>query len=200
MRKHSESSHWGAVALVSYVPAPLGAALDRLRHAWSTDGTPKAHVTLLPPRPLLASVEVASAAIHEVLQHFQPFQVEFSSIHRFPETNVIYLDVIEGRSSLHELHKSLNSGVLAHAEVFDYLPHLSLSCPLPANLSEAAHRGIERAWNELNVPRRFRLEETVLLWRSPGSEPGQWQRLWARRLGVAVAAASAAHAAVTRQT
>lgn len=200
MRKHSEASHWGAVALVSYVPAPLGAALDRLRHTWSTDGSPKAHVTLLPPRPLLAPVEVASVAIHNVLQHFQPFQVQFSTIHRFPETNVIYLDVTEGRSLLHDLHESLNSGVLAHAEVFEYLPHLSLSCPLPAHQSEEACRAIERAWNELTIPRGFRLEETVLLWRSPGSEPGQWQRLWTRQLGVAVAAASAAHSSVSHQT
>jgi len=200
MKNNPEQSRWGSVALVSYVPAPLGATLDRLRHVTPIDSSPQAHVTLLPPRPLLAPVEVASTAIQEVLKRFQPFQVQFSSIHRFPNTNVIYLDIAEGRSALHALHDSLNSGVLAHTEVFDYLPHLSLSFPLPEDLSEEVHQKAEAAWNEITAPRGFQLEETVLLWKSPGSEPGRWQRLWTRQLGINAVAASAAHSTVTHQT
>ncbi len=200
MKTTSTQSRWGSVALVSYVPAPLGTVLDRLRHALSLDGSPKAHVTLLPPRPLMAPVEKASAAIQFVLQQFQPFEIQFSTVHRFPDTNVIYLNITEGNSSLNALHDCLNSGVVAHTEIFEYLPHLTLSCPLPIHLSEEARQAAENAWKNVTAPHRFSLEEAVLLWASPGSEPGNWQRLWTRSLGTAAVAASAASSPISHRT
>ena len=200
MIKPSEHSRWGSVALVSYVPAPLGAVLDRLRHSPVGTGNPRAHVTLLPPRALQVPIEVASSTIQETLQGFSPFPVEFSDIRRFPETNVIYLDIAEGKASLHALHQSLNAGVLSDAEAFEFLPHLTLSAPLPEEVSEEVRQDIESDWNEVLCPRGFWLEETVLLWISPTSERGSWQPLWNLRLGVNAAAASAAPSGATLGT
>jgi 2'-5' RNA ligase len=174
--------------------------LDRLRHSPVVGDNPRAHVTLLPPRALPVPVEVASSAIQETLQGFSPFPVEFSRIRRFPETNVIYLDIAEGKSALHALHNSLNAGVLNDAEAFEFLPHLTLSTPLPEEVSEEVRQDIESDWKEVLVHRGFWLEETVLLWISPTSERGSWQQLWNLRLGANAAAASAAPSSATLGT
>ena len=200
MINHSERSRWGCLALVSYVPGPLGAVLDRLRHPPVGSTNPKAHVTLLPPRPLRAPIEAASFAIREILQEFPPFQIELSGIRRFPETNVIYLDIAAGHSALHALHKSLNSGLLADAEAFEFLPHLTLSGPLSAEVSEEVRLDIEKAWDAVPLDRSFWLQETMLLWISPASEHGSWQQLWSLRLGANAAAASASQASATLGT
>jgi 2'-5' RNA ligase len=200
MIKPSERSRWGCVALVSYVPSPLGAVLDRLRHPPVGAENPRAHVTLLPPRPLQAPIEVASLAIQETLRSFSAFQVQFSGIRCFPETNVIYLDIGEGKSALHTLHDSLNTGVLADSEAFEFLPHLTLSSSLPTEVSEEVRQDIEAAWTQVMVPRSYWLEETVLLWISPANEGGSWQQLWNLRLGATAAAASASHSSITLGT
>lgn len=200
MIKPSEHSRWGSVALVSYVPAPLGAVLDRLRHSPVGAGNPRAHVTILPPRALQVPIEVASSAIQETLQGFSPFPVEFAGIRCFPETNVIYLNISEGKSALHTLHRSLNAGVLSDAEAFEFLPHVTLSEPLPEEVSEEVRHDIESDWNKVAFPRGFWLEETVLLWISPSSERGSWQPLWNLRLGANAAAAAATQSAATLGT
>jgi hypothetical protein len=86
----------------------------------------------------------------------------------------------------------LNSGPLAHTETFDYLPHLTLSAPLPSHHVERARQLVEAAWQESFAPPRFRLDEAALLWRSPGNHSGTWKRLWTHRLGTAAGVALAA--------
>jgi 2'-5' RNA ligase len=192
MNTHSELLEEGCIALVSYVPGPLGPALDQLRHHLTPDGNTRAHITLLPPRPLSVPVDLASRVILETLQCATPFDVEISGVRCFPTTNVLYLGIGEGTSRLHELHDSLNSGALAHAELFDYLPHLTLSAPLSSHHVDGARQLMEEAWQVVFAPTRFRLDEAALLWRSPRSAPGNWERLWTQRLGTAAAVALAA--------
>ncbi|HEY1215899.1 MAG TPA: 2'-5' RNA ligase family protein [Bryobacteraceae bacterium] len=192
MNTHSELLKGGCIALVSYVPGPLGPALDRLRQDLAPDGNARAHITLLPPRPLSVPVDLASQVILETLQSVAPFDVEISGVRCFPRTNVLYLGIGEGTSRLHELHDSLNSGTLAHAELFDYLPHLTLSAPLPSQRVDRARQLLEEAWHRFFAPPRFRLDEAALLWRRPGSAPGTWERLWTQRLGTAAEVALAA--------
>jgi 2'-5' RNA ligase len=192
MNTHSELLTGGCIALVSYVPGPLGPALDQLRQHLAPDGNARAHITLLPPRPLLVPVDLASQAILETLQCVAPFDVEISGVRCFPSTNVLYLGIGEGTSRLHELHDSLNSGALAHSELFDYLPHLTLSAPLPSHHVDQARQLLEEAWQAVFTPPRFRLDEAALLWRRPESQPGSWERLWTQRLGTAAEVALAA--------
>lgn len=200
MRTNSEPSQWGSIALVSYVPAPLGPLLDGLRQTLSTEAHPQAHVTLLPPRPLTVPVETASAAVHTVLRRFQPFPVHFSGICCFPTTNVVYLSIAEGNSSLHALHDSLNSGVLTHAEAFEYLPHLTLSDPLSVPRAAEICQLAKEAWKQVSPPHSYVLDEVAFLWRSSGNVSDAWQRLWVRHLGTAVSAATASHSLVSRRT
>lgn len=192
MNTHSDLLIGGCIALVSYVPGPLGSALDQLRQHLAPDGDTRAHITLLPPRPLLVPVDLASQMILEALQGVTPFDVEISGVRCFPSTNVLYLGIGEGTCRLHELHDSLNSGALAHAELFDYLPHLTLSAPLPSHHVDGARQLMEEAWQEVFAAPRFRLDEVALLWRKSGSETGNWKRLWTQRLGTTAEVALAA--------
>src|SRR5216683_2977282 len=87
-------------ALVSYLPEPLAGYLDRLRSDLVKECRAKAHLTVLPPRPLLCKPEDAFQALTQKLQDFHPFRVELGEIEVFPITQVIYLSVALGNAEL----------------------------------------------------------------------------------------------------
>ena len=114
--KLSDLPEWGSFALVAYIPEPLGAFLNSLRRALPGDDNPQAHITVLPPRPLKAGVDLVSREAQAILSGFSPFFVELSDVKVFPETNILYLDIASGNEALHALHDALNIGLLAHEE------------------------------------------------------------------------------------
>ena len=67
-------------ALVSYLPEPLAGFLDRLRADLVRECHAKAHVTILPPRPIFGPIESAWDQLRVGLHDFQPFRVELKSI------------------------------------------------------------------------------------------------------------------------
>lgn len=178
----SQTPHWGSFALVSYIPEPLGSFLDGLRQSLSGDGVPQAHITLLPPRPLLLSVELASEQVLKLLTGFRAFPVELSAVRRFRQTNVLYLDVGEGSARLHALHDALNRGDLAHNEEFEFRPHLTLGIPPCPRDIEPLRKLAQAAWESAPVTGRFLLYEIVCLWLPHDGLPSQWQRLWSHNL------------------
>ncbi len=91
-------------ALVAYLPEALGEYLDRLRAELVTDCCAKAHLTVLPPRPLLCPPDEAWQKLNQKLQDVQPFRVELGEIELFPVTQVIYLSVLKGGPELERLH------------------------------------------------------------------------------------------------
>lgn len=179
MRSHYlEAPECGSIALVSYIPDPLGTLLHDLGRLLPGDRNPQPHVTLLPPRPLRAAVETASQEAQRVLQNFPSFEVELTRVRHFAQTNMLYLEVGDGAPSLHGLHNVLNTGTLQHAERFEFLPHLTLGGPIPANSLATAQQLVESIWTSMSRPARFSVTEIVCLWLSPGSAWGDWQRLW----------------------
>src|SRR5258706_2472526 len=114
-------------ALVAYLPEALGEYLDRFRAELVTDCCAKAHLTVLPPRPLLCPPDEAWQKLNQKLQDVQPFRVELGEIELFPVTQVIYLSVLKGGPELERLHVMLNSGCLAFREPFQFHPHLTLA-------------------------------------------------------------------------
>jgi len=174
----------GLFALVSYVPDPLGPFLDGLRQSLPGVEFPQSHITILPPRPLRVSVEIATRYAQQVLQEFQPFAVELTAVHRFPETNVLYLDLEEGNAILHELHDALNTAALEFGEQFEFRPHVTLGGPIPDSSVNVAHARAEHAWRSADLAKRFAVQEVVALWGEPGhpSKPMEWQRLWSYEL------------------
>lgn len=199
---HPEEPDWGSVALVSYIPDPLGAFLQSLRRLLPGDQDPQPHVTILPPRPLRTAVELASQEAQGILQQFPSFEVELIRVRHFPETNMLYLDIGRGDLLLRGLHRALNTGNLAYAEQFEFLPHLTLGGPVPAPSLNAVRQEVESRWKAANCPARFSLTEIVCLWSSPGTSWGKWQRLWSKSLAAGNGSKpdSAAGGAATAQT
>jgi 2'-5' RNA ligase len=150
-------------ALVSYLPEPLAGFLDRLRNELVDACSAKAHVTALPPRPLLASLETSWSEIHEKLQDVQPFRVDLGEIEIFAVTQVVYLSVNTGHAELKRLHQRLNTGNLVFEEPFVYHPHITLAQDLEGDQVAAAAELAARRWREFPHSRSFLLDRLTLV-------------------------------------
>jgi 2'-5' RNA ligase len=179
----SDLQAWGSFALVSYIPDPLGAFLQSLRHSLPGQENPRAHITVLPPRPLKAPMESVSHVAKPILGRFEPFPVELRDVKVFPETHIMYLAIGGGSDQLHRLHDALNTGILTHEENFEFSPHLTISGAIPfENLAEVkAEAG--RAWEKYNGEKRFQIADVVALWQPPHGSWDDWNRLWDHELG-----------------
>ncbi len=150
-------------ALVSYLPEPLSGFLDGLRSDLVRECRAKAHVTLLPPRPLRASAEDAWQELKAGLQDFQPFRVELGDIEIFPVTQVIYLSVGRGRAQLERMHLTLNAGRLQFGEPFLYHPHVTVAQDLePGDVAAAADTAARR-WREFPHRRDFTVDQLTFV-------------------------------------
>ena|ERR1700761_2491552 len=201
MQGMPEASRWGQFALVSYIPEPLGSFFYDLRESLPGNNNPQAHVTILPPRPLRVAVDSASEQALRVLADFPAFEIELSTVQRFPETNFLYLDIAEGNARVHDLHGALNTGDLACDEEFEFRPHLTLGGPIPERDVNAHRDRAQVAWLATGHSRRFTLDEIVFLWLNPANREGEWHRLWSHNLRTkGTAMTKAATAAFTNRT
>jgi 2'-5' RNA ligase len=150
-------------ALVAYLSDPLAGFLDRLR----TDLVPgchaKAHVTILPPRPISAPAEQAWSEIEKGLQDVPPFRVELADIEIFPATQVIYLSVNAGSLELRRLHRLLNTGACSFEEPFSYHPHLTLAQDLERGQVETAMETTKQRWRQFSDRRNFMVEKLTFV-------------------------------------
>ena len=150
-----EGTGINSFALVSYLPEPLSGFLDSLRAQLVRGCHSKAHLTLLPPRPIVAPTEEAWQELKRRLQDFPPFRVELLDVEVFPVTQVIYLSVGAGRPELEELHRVLNAGRLQFEEPFHYHPHVTLAQDLDAS-DVAGTTGIAKVrWRDFPHPHDF---------------------------------------------
>jgi 2'-5' RNA ligase len=150
-------------ALVSYIPDPLAAFLDRLRNDLVCECHAKAHVTVLPPRPLSCSIDDAWTQMQKSLQDFQPFRVELGEIQVFPVTDVIYLSVNTGHPELKKLHHALNMECLHFEEPFCYHPHVTLAQELTGDQLREATEIARRRWQEFNHARSFTVDKLTFV-------------------------------------
>lgn len=150
-------------ALVSYLPEPLGGFLDRLRGELVSECYAKAHVTVLPPRPLLYPVDDAWRQLVDELQDFQPFRVELGQIEIFPDTQVVYLSINAGHAEIKRLHQALNRGQLAFEEPFTYHPHVTLAQDLEPHQAAAAAELAAARWGEFPHPRSFQVDRLTFV-------------------------------------
>jgi 2'-5' RNA ligase len=173
----------GSFALVAYIPGPLGDFLQSLRDRLPGDEKPRAHITVLPPRPLKASVDAATTLSKRILKGFRPFPVTLSNVKVFPETNILYLEIANGNDKLHQLHDALNTGVLAHEENFGFLPHLTISGPVPADHLVKVKKSAAQSWKKHEGKKGFEVSQVVALWQPPRGSWDDWNRLWEQKLG-----------------
>lgn len=150
-------------ALVIYVPDPLGQFLDDLRLELVPKCNPHAHVSVLPPRSLTVSWQVASEHAKALAEGWAPFDVELTDIQVFSKTDVIYIEVGAGTEELRGMHSAMNTGVLAFDEPFSYYPHITLAQDIAHGSVEQKTERARRRWREYAGPRVFRAERAVFV-------------------------------------
>lgn len=144
-------------ALVAYLRGPLANFVDNLRRGFTPGCTHRAHVTLLPPRPLTAGVEEAIAHCENVLRDVQPFDVRAGAVSLFETSEVIKLSLDSGGEQLRHLHDRLNQGPLRHKEKFCYEPHITLAQDVPAEQVQDCLRQARDAWKKIGPASTFAL-------------------------------------------
>jgi 2'-5' RNA ligase len=169
-------------ALVCYLPSPLRDFLDALRRELSPECRAKAHVTVLPPRPLSVSSDEARRELRNGLAEFQSFSVELGEVEVFPSTHVVYISVLRGVEELHRMHVALNAGGLQFCDLFPYHPHVTLAQDLSTDRSAEAAGLARRQWKGAPVERAFRVERMTFV---QNSAQNTWRDLDAWDLSTA---------------
>jgi len=150
-------------ALVTYIPEPLGGFLDRLRQELVPNCFLRAHVTILPPRPITCSPGHAWDTIRALAPQFAPFDLEFGDVQVFPATDVIYVSLAEGHQLLRQMHEVLNVGGLRFKEDHPYHPHVTLAQSLkPDEVDELTHVA-RRRWAEFQYAKRVHVDKVVFV-------------------------------------
>ncbi|HXF27129.1 MAG TPA: 2'-5' RNA ligase family protein [Bryobacteraceae bacterium] len=154
-------------ALVSYIPEPLAGFLDRLRQELVPNCKLRAHITALPPRPLISSPEAAWDQISSDLAGIPRFEVELTSIEVFPISDVIYLGVGAGSEELKAMHRKLNHGNVRFREPFRYHPHVTLGQNLEAARVDDLRKLAQTRWAAFPHSRHFSVERLTFVQNTP---------------------------------
>ena len=144
-------------ALVSYIPEPLAGFLDRSRSELVPNCFLRAHVTILPPRPLEAAPEKAWTELREAAFGLDPFNVELNGIEIFPVSDVIYVALGAGQDQLKRMHDALNRGKLIYQEPFLFHPHVTLAQNLTPDQVDELSEVARKRWITYTGPRSFRV-------------------------------------------
>lgn len=167
-------------ALVTYIPEPLAGFLDRLRQELVPNCFLRAHVTMLPPRPLGSTPEAAWEVVKSLVPRFAPFDIHLGNIDIFPVSDVIYVNVTTGREELKQMHEALNVDGFKCKEDFPYHPHVTLAQELkPDEVDELVSVARSR-WAESNMQKTFRAEKMIFV---QNTRRNQWVDLGECELG-----------------
>ena len=167
-------------ALVSYIPEPLAGFLDRLRQELVPNCFLRAHVTLLPPRPLSSPPEDAWKLITQLAPQFAPFDLALSDVEVFPISDVIYISIREGSQELKRTHDAMNVDALYFQEPFPYHPHVTLAQELKTDELDELVRVARARWAEFRHGKSFRVEQVVFV---QNTRRNEWVDLGECRLG-----------------
>jgi 2'-5' RNA ligase len=145
-------------ALVCYLPGALGAFIDGLRSELITTCQARSHVTILPPRQLVAPEMLAKRQIADCVPEYPAFRVDLGDVEVFPRTKVIYLGLLSGNEQLNKMHTALNSGSLSFDEPHIYHPHVTLAQEVHPDHDEEAFALAAARWSEFRHQRSFEVE------------------------------------------
>jgi len=163
---YNDPARWDRInsfALVSYIPEPMAGFLDRLRQELVPNCFLRAHVTILPPRPISSSPEAAWETVRTLAPRFAPFEVEMTQVEVFPVSDVIYVDIGSGRKDMESTHDALNVNGLKFQEPYPYHPHVTLAQDLKGDEVDELARVARARWAEWSLPRTFRVEEVFFV-------------------------------------
>jgi 2'-5' RNA ligase len=157
-------------ALVSYFSGPLAEYLTRLRRELVPDCEARAHLTILPPRPIQGTAEDAVRDLAQNLQEFAPIFVELGDIEIFKDSRVIFVSVKTGHLGLEIMHDALNTGGVAFEEPFPYHPHITLAQDLPPESIDDVLERARQHWRQWPHPRNFVVEKLTFVQNTLGNQ------------------------------
>lgn len=116
-------------ALVAYVRNSLGQFVENLRaELHPAHAHLPAHLSVLPPRPLVGTEDEAFDALRQACANVEPFDVEMGEVEAFiPTTPTVFIRVARAAYRLRELHDHLNIDGLTYTEPLIYMPHLTIA-------------------------------------------------------------------------
>ncbi len=169
-------------AVVVYLSGPLARLVDDLRTALNPQFAGKAaHVTVLPPRPLIISEEAAVEEARAQCSEWEPFELEVGGVQTFfPITGVAYLEMARGVEKMVCLHEALNRGFLARQEPYPYIPHITISQEMDERRTFEVIAHVSQAWQRYSGSRVIPVETLVFVRQAPA---GDWVDLADLQLG-----------------
>lgn len=149
--------------MVSYITGDLGEFVDRLRAELTpTQAHLRAHITLLPPRPLLGSVEDARRTLEKLSRQLKPIEVSFGEVRSFePISPTIYLSIAKGADRVAAMHDALNTAEFVCYEALPYIPHLTIAAHANDEQVERAAQIARARWAAYPGPRSAVLRELI---------------------------------------
>ena len=159
-------------ALVSDIPDPLGDFLNRLREELLPSCRLLSHITLLPPRILMANPAMLERAFHDAVRLIPPFSVELGPVEVFDDTDVVYLSVKRDVGEhIQRIHDHLNQGLLKGEENFPFHPHVTLAQEIPDGRLKETVELATRRWQEWAHNRSFRVDTLTFV---RNVDPNTW--------------------------
>lgn len=172
-------------ALVSYIPEPLAHFLDSLRTELVPNCFLRAHVTILPPRPIQAPAEKAWQHIRDTAYSFDPIKIELKSVEIFPVSDVIYVSIGAGQDEIKQMHQLLNERSLSFDEPFEFHPHVTLAQNLTPDQVDELSEVARKRWADYQGDRTFRVQTITFV---QNTRWDGWANLAEMALGRLVAA------------
>lgn len=161
---HRGAERINSFALVTYIPDPLASFLNNLREELEAAGpAPRAHVTLLPPRPIQCPTCDAVRQLGGQVAELDAFELTLGEPTLFPATNVVYIAIEQGMDQLQRIHGMLNEATLGYNEPFPYHPHVTLAQGLSTSAAPQALELARIRWAQYSQPRRFLAESVVFV-------------------------------------
>ena len=134
----------------------------------------RAHVTVLPPRPINLNIDNSIRQIAAESFENPPFTVGLGPVEVFEKSQVVYLALNRGVHELHALHENLNAGQLEYDGPFPYHPHITLAQDLTREQAQDCAAIARQRWAEYDGPREFTVEELSFV---QSDTPGIWRDL-----------------------
>ncbi len=158
-------------SLVSYISDPLGPFIDGLRQELVPSCRLRAHVTVLPPRPISVSIDEAYSHLETGLHDMAPFEVQLRDVEIFGMSSVIYLGIAGGFSRICRMHEVLNANGLQFQEPYPFHPHVTLAQQITPEQIPAVYELARRRWAEYRGRRAFAVDSVTFV---QGTEIGSW--------------------------
>lgn len=125
--------------------------------------TARSHLSILPPRSLVATPEEAERHVQHLARHTQPFVISLGGVCVFEKTSVIYVEVQSGQVQLESLHSRSSSGALAFDEPYPFHPHVTLAQNFGVDQLAERRQLTEARWADYRGPREFLLDRVVFV-------------------------------------